>query len=309
MSRYYVYELWNPLKNQPFYVGKGSFDSPPRIKAHLYEAEQVLAKKRKSSHKINTILKIWKADLEVENKIVYECETEIEAFNKETELIKFYGRRFDGGMLTNVSKGGEGFSWLDIPEELRRKWSKQREGTGNGMYGKHHSEKSRNQISRERKERIAKGQIIPTKHSDEWKKHLRENNAGGKSLAMPIYAIDKNGFIVHEFHSANSAADFMNGQSGNICLAANEKKDWTSYGYYWRYKSEYDSSENFVALEKKRLLPRQKKSLLQIKSGIVLKEWLSIKHALDAINGNYPSITSAIKNCKEYRGYHWKIKD
>jgi len=48
---FYVYELWNPFKNLPFYVGKGKNE---RYTDHLKEA---IHNNGVNRHKINTIKK------------------------------------------------------------------------------------------------------------------------------------------------------------------------------------------------------------------------------------------------------------
>lgn len=48
--------------------------------------------------------------------------TEQEAFDKEIELIKKYGRRdLDEGSLTNLTNGGEGMSGYIMPEKTKEK--------------------------------------------------------------------------------------------------------------------------------------------------------------------------------------------
>lgn len=108
MGIFYVYELWNPLKNQPFYVGKGykRNRSYERYFRHIRNAK---LKNTHKTHKENTIIKILKHSLEIGLKIMLETSIEHEAFEKEKQLIKLYGRKDNGtGILTNRTDGGDG---------------------------------------------------------------------------------------------------------------------------------------------------------------------------------------------------------
>jgi hypothetical protein len=116
MSIFYVYELWNPLKNKIFYVGKGTGN---RIVRHE-RYNPALENPQKAKDRI--IRKIQDAGLEVIKKIIFETEIEDEAFAKERELIKIYGRKDLGlGPLTNLTDGGEGGdTWTGMLPEKRQ---------------------------------------------------------------------------------------------------------------------------------------------------------------------------------------------
>jgi hypothetical protein len=108
-------------KKQPFYVGKGSNG---RIKAHKREVKALEHTVGGKSIKARIIHKLWKAGLNYEMDIVFECLTELEAFEKECFLIKTYGRiDLRTGCLGNMTDGGEGASGWICPEELRKKRS------------------------------------------------------------------------------------------------------------------------------------------------------------------------------------------
>ncbi len=181
IDRFFVYELWNPLKNEIFYVGKSNYRKGiTRLAEHIKEAKQVIRLGRRGNHKIHTILKILREGHKVDFRIVYETDIEEESFDKERELISFYGRRdLKAGPLTNLTDGGEGVSGYKAPQWLRDLQSKQRSGELNVMFGKTHTNKTKNQISRVRNARLKSGEIIPVKHTKEWKQHLKVNNAGG----------------------------------------------------------------------------------------------------------------------------------
>ncbi len=103
--RYFVYEYWNPLKNEPFYVGKGTDN---RHLDHLREAKQYTSGQSGINLvKIKTILKIWKENLDPIIKIVFKTNNEDDAYDTEENLIKLYGRlNIRTGPLANLNDGG-----------------------------------------------------------------------------------------------------------------------------------------------------------------------------------------------------------
>lgn len=99
MSTYYVYELRDE-SGQVFYVGKGT---KYRINFHEWAA---CAGKR--GHLYNTIRKIWRdGGVVVKEKIAVGL-THPQAISIERMLIAKYGKRSSGGLLVNITDGGEG---------------------------------------------------------------------------------------------------------------------------------------------------------------------------------------------------------
>ena len=99
---YYVYQLRIDGIDKPFYIGKGK-------NRRLYD--HFTAKSLKSnSHKNRVILKAMREGVKVLPEILHTYIDEPSAFAKEVELIAFYGRRVNGGCLTNATDGGEGSS-------------------------------------------------------------------------------------------------------------------------------------------------------------------------------------------------------
>ena len=108
---------------------------------------------------------------------------EEDAFETEITLIKKYGRKNNKtGVLTNLTDGGEGGSGYVPTKKEREKLSVRATGAGNGMFGKKHKQKSKIKMSQTRKRKFKNGEILPTKHSKEWKQKLRDNNPSGKHV-------------------------------------------------------------------------------------------------------------------------------
>ena len=132
MKNYYVYEWIRLDTNEPFYVGKGKGDR-----------WKILT--RGNNHHFNNIVK----SIPVAVNILHNNLTEDIANDLEVWYIREY-RDIIGYDICNIADGGEGHGLA---------------GKENGMYGKHHSDESKNKISE-----INKGRH----HSDESKKKISE---------------------------------------------------------------------------------------------------------------------------------------
>lgn len=91
------------LLYEPYYIGKASTIERPT--QHYVESIRKLKKGGKRTYKQNKILNLIKNNISFEY-VLFECESEDDAFLKEMELIKLFGRYSDGGILTNVNHGG-----------------------------------------------------------------------------------------------------------------------------------------------------------------------------------------------------------
>ena len=155
---YYVYVYLDPRKKgsytyddihleyEPFYVGKGYGN---RIKVHLYEYSL-----KQNNQKNNKIKKIINEGLEpIRIKLFIEL-TEIEALEKEIEVIEKIGLN----VLTNVTKGGR-ISYKYIKKHLNK--------------GRKHSEETKNKISEKLKNRVI---------TEEWKNKISNGSKGKKKV-------------------------------------------------------------------------------------------------------------------------------
>lgn len=150
-DKYYIYAHINPLKNEIFYIGKGT-------------SNRAYRKKGRSDWWYKTVNKYgYIVD------ILEEGLTEEEALEREKWYITRIGRRDQGkGPLVNQTDGGEGTSGRIMSEEAKNKLSE-------AQKGKKMSEEAKKKISN-----LNKGQIPWIKdktHSTEAKKKMSENNA------------------------------------------------------------------------------------------------------------------------------------
>lgn len=188
MKIYYVYEILNPNTNQPFYVGWTSRSSELRFKEHIRETRNKIV----NIDKVNTIKNLIKQGNPPFFKIVLKTENKELSLKKEIDLIDYYGRIKDGGILTNISKGGEHHSVSnttkkrlseyrknktyvelygeDKASSIKKSLSKRFKGQNNPMFGKTHTTEARKKMSEKNKGKIAH----PI--SDYQKEKIRESN-------------------------------------------------------------------------------------------------------------------------------------
>jgi len=166
---YYVYGLYDPLKNELFYIGKGKTTNN-RHNDHLTE-------RRGKENKLRwqRICHLRKAGLEpIIQLLIENIECEETAYDEESKLIKQYGKIIDNtGILTNILDDARPPSWKGrvktvehrknlslshmgktLSEETKRKIieTKIKNGTlKSGMEGKTHTKEAKQKISKTKK--------------------------------------------------------------------------------------------------------------------------------------------------------------
>lgn len=134
MYTYYIYSYRDPNKPLPFYIGKGSGNRKLR---HLKETKETTENYLKWC-KIQSILNRGEQPI---IEILFETNSEEEAYDKESELIKQYGRiEFEeGGCLTNRCIDARPPTYagkLPRNDEYRKNISIAKLGIKNPMFGK-----------------------------------------------------------------------------------------------------------------------------------------------------------------------------
>lgn len=115
-NEFYVYELKH--NSEPFYVGKGR-DNRAWKHAYRRKSPKLLKSNPHFYRKLQKIIDDLKEP--VYCHIVFSG-SEQECFNKERELIQRYRKRKDGGTLTNISDGGEGYTQEGRSVDQYTKW-------------------------------------------------------------------------------------------------------------------------------------------------------------------------------------------
>lgn len=142
-TRFYIYQHSRNDNGNVFYIGKGTW-TPKKSYGRAYSAKNRNA--------------IWQRIVEKNNgefnvTVLAEFLNEIDAFQYEAELIKLYGRRDRGGILANLTDGGEGAIGREAKETSILKWKSTMVGrthihAGKGcMLGKKHTEETKKAIS------------------------------------------------------------------------------------------------------------------------------------------------------------------
>ena len=171
--QYYVYQLIDPFTNLPFYIGKGKSS---RCFKHLKETKENTENYKK-----------WACIEGIRNKGGYPLVEKVfvdlseeEAYNKEKELIEFYGRRdLDvGGILTNICIDSR------PPKIFGRVWTSEQKAII-GSKNKEHARRRKEQgipgpkagktISGESKEKIRQSRL-GTKASEETKQKMSRSH-------------------------------------------------------------------------------------------------------------------------------------
>lgn len=169
----YVYRHIRLDKNEPFYIGIGSDETYKRANSKFG--------RNKYWHNI-----VAKTDYEVE--ILLDNITWEYALNKEIEFIELYGRRIDGGILSNLTKGGDGVLGFKNPKLAERNKT--------GIWkGKKHTEETKLLMSLNnkgvKKSPLAIERMIASKVG----KGIGKNNPKYRGI---IYVIDSNKNLRYE---------------------------------------------------------------------------------------------------------------
>lgn len=240
---YFVYETKNLINNKK-YIGKHKGDLNDNYLGSGVLLKAAIAKYGKENF-IRTIL--------------YIAKNEQDAYDKEEELISLYNA-VESDEYYNLSKGqsintiyidNSNRDYMQSPE-YKEKMSFAVRGEKNGMYGKHHSEESKQKMSESHKglHDGDKNGMYGKHHSEESKQKMSENSIGknagekngmygkkgnqalnGKKVGM----FDDKGNLLQEFN-ARSAVNVFFGLKGNSNSHLGDAiKNGAKYrGYYWK---------------------------------------------------------------------------
>jgi len=110
--KFYVYAYFRPWNGEPCYIGKG------------HGTRWLWHQKKGENHPNKHFASIFKkAEGPIPALKVRECLTEKEAFGLEIALIRILGRANSGGVLVNLTDGGEGVLGRKLNAEERKRIS------------------------------------------------------------------------------------------------------------------------------------------------------------------------------------------
>ena len=153
--------------------------------------------------------------------------------------------------------------WTD---ELREEWSVKMSGEGNHMYGRHHSEETKQKL----REMFSgeKSCKYGTHPSEETLQKMSLNS----SLKKAVVQLDMNGNYITEYHSMGEAGRVTGISEGQICTAIKTQK--SAGGYMWMHKENYNPEETIIYTNS-RFVP-----VVQIdKNGNYIAEYFNVNEA------------------------------
>ena len=244
--RYYVYILLDDTEKgcydnefcsveyKPFYVGKGDSLSKNRIERHLIHYHEVKRniKKIVNPHKFNKIKKLQENGFEPNFVIVYKDDDEKKVLDVEKNLIKFYGKNIDGGILTNIADGGVGGDLFKVIPGLREKIdkisSKRWSGENNPNYKRPKEESFSSKFKKENGFHWNTGRKITEKH----KEILRTLRYERIPLIDVVCPETLN--IVDTLKTIDAIKKY---DLSPVCLYKSLNNGGKHKGYYWKYQN------------------------------------------------------------------------
>lgn len=247
------------IVNGKKYVGQ-SIDIHKRLSGHR---TKLIRGKHKNQHLQNSWNKYGESSFKF--YILEECkesmldQTEINYINKWNLQDYNYGYNIESGGNLNKHLGEEtkmklreAHLGVKLSEEVCKKMSDSRMGKNNSMYGKCHTQETKDKISKANKGKPGHkpseyqlqrareaniGKIV----SDETKKKLAEAKKG----ISPVNKNLTNVFCVElnmKFDSASDAAKELNIRSSNILECCKGVRN-TAYGFHWKFADEIQNQE------------------------------------------------------------------
>lgn len=220
----YLYRHIRLDKNEPFYIGIGKDDGSYK------------RAKRKSQRNLMWKRIVNKTDYAIE--IVMDGLTWDEACEKEREFIALYGRRHDGGVLANMTLGGEGIRGMtgllcpsfgrvvseDTKHKIRKGFQKTMETHDKAYYKK-----------------VVKNPKVYSYTKRFTTTHLKNLRQSHVKRFKSVLAFDVHGRFWMEFKSLSEASAEIGINKGNISNACKKRsgRRMTYKGFIWEYKSAF----------------------------------------------------------------------
>ena len=186
--------------------------------------------------------------------------------------------------------------WTD---ELRMEWSKKFSGENGGMYGKHHSEETK-QLLREK----LSGENSPWygKHHTEESKQKAHDSCNWK---VPVVQLTLQGEFVNEFDSCASASKEIGCKPSSIISCCNGDLK-SVYGFMWFKREDYIQT-NVLPYKNDKYKP-----VVQLdENWIYINKYINTREAARMINGHHQNIGQSCKSkgMRISKGFRWMYED
>lgn len=311
MKIHYLYRHIRLDKNEPFYIGIGSYEQGCK-KYKMYERANLKIRRNniwnsifeKTKYRVDIVLEV--NDLDLINE-------------KEKEFVKLYGRiNLGTGILANLTDGGKG-----IDNSVELKASRERfkkpilQYNLNGDFIKEWSCKKEIQKELDYCEAsilaCCKNEIKQS-YGFQWKWKLNDNfptiieNIGLRFT--PILQYDLDGNFIKEYITLSAASKYTGANISQIHKAC-KNNHGTAKGYQWRYKKDNNTPEKISKFVKKER-PHGKAIIQFTKKGDFIKDWNSSYEINKILGYNKDCIENVCKqkpHNNTYKTFVWKYKD
>lgn len=135
--------------------------------------------------------------------------------------------------------------------------------------------------------------------------HAWDTGLAVSVVEKPVRQYDIDGNFIKEYISISEAERETETKQSKIVSCCKLQRE-TSNNYQWRY-----ASDNIDSLTKASQ-PSKPKKIAQVKDGIIIDTFPSIRQAALAVNGTPSAISrvlSGTKQTKTHKGYEWKLVD
>ena len=184
-------------------------------------------------------------------------------------------------------------------EESRLEWSKKVSGDGNPMYGKHHSEETK-QLLREMFS--GENSVWYGRHHTEESKQKAHDSCTWK---VPVVKLTLQGDFIEEFDSYSNAAKSVDGRASAIITCCNGEAK-SAYGFLWIKKESYN--EKNISIYKN----AKHRPVVQLgMDWIYLNKYQNLAEAGRAINAPSTNIGRSCKSKGVYtsKGFRWMYEE
>lgn len=184
-------------------------------------------------------------------------------------------------------------------DELRAEWSEKFSGENNGMYGKHHSEETKQKL---REMFSGENSVWYGKHHTEESKQKLHDAMNWK---VPVVKLTLQGEFVEEFDSYAMAAKSVGGSPSPIigcCVGYNK----SAYGYMWVKKESYNPDNVKTYKNNKH------RSVVQLnKDWTYVNTYNNLHEAEKIVKGHHQNIHRVCKNKGIYlhKGFRWMYEE